>query len=868
MIPEHGRDPPSTVTIPQPARYLHPNQPEPSLFRPIAMTILTDLRLALRGLRRSPLFAAVAILSLAVGIGANTAIFTLIDQILLRQLPVTRPEELVMLYQQGSHMGSNMGIRMHSYPLYQDLQQNAEPLAEVICRRIVPASVGVDNSTERVEAEMVSGNYFTMLGVKPAIGRVFNSEEDDRTYQGHPVVVLSYGYWATRFARDSGVVGRTIRVNDYPMTIVGVSAEGFAGLDPVQAPQIRVPVQMKPVMVPDWGWAHMDDRRVRWVQVFGRLKPGYTVKSAAAPLQGLFTQVRTNEMTLPAASDWSAYSREQFMKGKLLVSAADLGYSPTRNDFSTALIVLMCMVGLVLLIACANVANLLIARGFMRQKEIAVRLSLGASRRQLVRQLLVESLVLASAGGVLGLGLAFALTRTLLSLVPTRGQPILITASPDPRILAFTIFVTLATGIVFGLLPALRASRTDPWTTIKDTMGSIAGTRGSLVMRKGLVTAQVALSFLLLFGSGLFVRSLQNLKTTDTGVALENLVTFQLAPSLSGYDGERATAFYKQVLERLGSAAGVKSAALASVPILAGDEWDSSMSVEGHQAKDGEDMQAFMNALSPAYFTTMNIPLLEGRDFRLGEAKQQSTVAIVNRQFAEHFFGKQSAVGRHIGFGVGPKAKLDIEIIGVVANSLYEGPREGVRRQVFIPNWGRNSATFYLRGTIPSTALYALARNEIKQVDSSIPIYGMKTVEGQLDETLLTDRLIAMLSAGFGFVATLLASVGLYGVMAFVVAQRKKELGIRLALGAQPAFVIWMVMREVLLLLAIGLAVGIPAGFGLGRYVASQLYGIQANDAFTASSAIIVLALVSAAAGLIPAQRASRIDPMLALRQE
>ncbi|HEY7287892.1 MAG TPA: ABC transporter permease, partial [Vicinamibacterales bacterium] len=691
-------------------------------------SLLSDVRLAFRSLRRSPLFASVAIVSLAVGIGGNTAIFTLIDQILLRKLPVTRPEELVMLYQEGAHMGSNMGYRMHSYPVYQDLQQKAEPFSEVICRRLVPASVSIDNSTERVDAEMVSGNYFTMLGVKPAIGRVFNSEEDDRTYQGHPVVVLAYNYWTTRFARDPAVIGRTIRVNDYPMTIVGVSAAGFAGLDPVQSPQIRVPIQMKPVMVPDWGWAHMDDRRTRFVQVFARLKPGYTIESARPPVQLLFTQIRQYEMTLPAAKDWSAYSREQFMKGKMLIERADIGYSPTRRDFSTALVVLMCMVGLVLLIACANVANLLIARGFMRQKEIAVRLSIGASRRDLIRQLLVESLVLASAGGLLGLGLAFVLTRTLLALVPSQGQPILITAHPDPRILVFTLCVTVATGIVFGLLPALRASRTDPWTSLKDTMGSITGTRGSLIMRKGLVAAQVALSFLLLFGAGLFVRSLQNLKTTETGVALNNLITFQLAPSLSGYDNERATAFYKQVLERISSAAGVQSAAVAAVPILAGDEWDSSMSVEGHQAKDGEDMQAFMNSLSPGYFTTMNIPMLEGRDFRRGEEKENASVAIVNRQFAQHFFPDRSAVGKHIGFGVGPKSKLDIEIIGVVANALYEGPRQGVRRQVFIPNWGKNSATFYLRANIPSAAVFSVARNEIKQVDSAIPIYEMKTV--------------------------------------------------------------------------------------------------------------------------------------------
>src|SRR5205823_13517599 len=546
------------------------------------MTALSDLRYAIRGLLRSPLFACVAILSLALGIGANTAIFTLIDQILLRKLPVAAPDELVMLYQRANNMGSNMGPRMNSYPLYQDLQHKAEPLSEVLCRRLTPASLAVDNQTERVGAEIVSGNYFSMLGVKPALGRVFNSREDDQTFRGHPVVVLSYDYWNTRFARDPGVLGKKVLVNDYPMEIVGVSAQGFAGLDPAESPQMRVPVLMKDIMVPSWEWLHMDDRRARWVQVFGRLKPGYTVESAKAPLQGLFTQIRTYEMTLPAAKEWSAYSREQFMKGRLLVTAAAMGYSGLRNDFSTALVVLMCMVGLVLLIACANVANLLIARGFMRQKELAVRLSLGASRGRLVRQLLAESLVLSFIGGIMGLALAVVLTRGLLALVPTEGQPLLIRANPDWRILTFTLTLTFATGIVFGLLPALRASRPDPWTTLKDTVGSIAGTGGSLFLRKGLVTAQVALSFLLLFGAGLFVRSLQNLKTTDTGVALDNLVTFQLSPALSGYDEPRAVQLNKELLERLRSAPGVKSAAMAAVPILAGDEWDSSTAVEGH----------------------------------------------------------------------------------------------------------------------------------------------------------------------------------------------------------------------------------------------------------------------------------------------
>jgi len=829
---------------------------------------LNDLRFAIRGLLRSPLFSIVAILSLTLGIGANTAIFTLIDQILLRKLPVKAPEELVMLYQQGAHNGSNMGTRMHSYPIYQEYQKRAEPLAEVICRRLIDASVSIDNQTERLEAEMVSGNFFTMLGVAPAIGRVFSSAEDDQVYQGHPVVVLGYDYWVRRFARDPGVVGRKILVNDYPMTIVGVSAAGFGGIDPARSPQIRVPVQMKPVMVPEWGWVHMDDPRARWVQVFARLKPGWTVKSAAAPLQTLFTQIRAQEMTLPGAKDWSPYARDQFMKGRLLVEGAAVGFSPLRNDFSTPLLVLMCMVGLVLLIACANVANLLIARGFMRQREIAVRLSLGASRRHLVRQLLVESLVLSVAGGILGVALAVALTRGLLAFVPSNGQPIMIQPWPDARILLFTLVLTFTTGIVFGLLPALRASRPDPWTTLKDTVGAISGAGGSLFLRKGLVAAQVALSFLLLFGAGLFVRSLQNLKATDTGVEIDNLVTFQLSPALSGYDDQRGLNFYDQLLDKLRAAPGVKAAALAGVPILSGDEWDNRMGVEGHPPADGEDMQAFMNSLSSGYFTAMGIRLLEGRDFNRLDVAEKTRVAIVNRRFADHFFPGKSALGKHIGNGTGPNSKLDIEIIGVVDNALYEGPREGVRRQVYVPHWGKSRSVFYVRTAAASASAYNIIRNEVRALDAAMPVYSMKTLEAQLDETLLTDHLIALLAAGFGLLATVLASIGLYGVMAFVVARRKKELGIRLALGADPGGVVWMVMREVLLLLAIGLAIGIPAAIGLGQFVAAQLYGIQARDPWIAGATVILLALVSAAAGLIPATRASRIDPILALRYE
>ena len=634
------------------------------------------------------------------------------------------------------------------------------------------------------------------------------------------------------------------------MTIVGVSAAGFAGIDPARSPQMRVPILMKPVIVPEWGWVRMSDERTRWVQVFARLKPGYTIETAQGPLQGLFTQIRQHEMTLPGAKNLSPFNREQFMTGQLKIEKADVGYSPLRNDFSTALVVLMAMVGLVLLIACANVANLLIARGFMRQREIAVRLSLGATRGQLVRQLLTESVLLSLIGGALGIALSVALTRGLIAFIPQQ-QPLLIQPTPDLRILSFTFVLTLVTGIVFGLLPALKASNPDQWATLKDTVGGIAGTGGSLFLRKGLVAAQVALSFLLLFGAGLFVRSLQNLQTTDTGVQMDNLVTFRLSPALSGYDNPRTVNLYNELLDRLRSTPGIKSAGHAGVSILSGDEWDSTTSVEGHQAKDGEDMQAFMNALSPGYFETMGIKLLDGRDFRSSDIVENPKIAIVNRKFAQHFFGGKSAIGKRLGRGMGPETKLDIEIIGVVEDSLYEGPREGVRRQVFWPGYG-GSSTFYVRTTEASASAFNVIRSEVKRLDAGMPVYDVKTVQGQLDETLLTDRLIALLSAGFGLLATLLASVGLYGVMAFIVARRRKEIGLRLALGAEPSGVLWIVMREVLLLLVIGLAVGVPAAIGLGRYVSSQLYGIQPNDPWMAIGTVMLLTVVSAAAGLIP----------------
>jgi predicted permease len=831
---------------------------------------LFDLRFALRSLRRSPLFTLVAVASLALGIGANTAIFTLIDQLMLRLLPVARPEQLVMIWSSGPNMGNNRGSRAASYPMYQDFQKKAQAFSSVFCRFGTAVSVSFSGQTERVDAELVSGNYFQTLGVRPAIGRVFSPEEDDRVYKGHPSVVLSHEYWVTRFAADRKVIGQKLLVNNYPMTIVGVSAQGFAGLDPARSPQIRIPIQMKPLMTP--GWDAIGDRRSQWIQMFARMKPGFSVNSAQASLQPLLTQTLREELTLPELKDTSPFNRDRFLARKIRLEPAANGYSQMRHDYSTALTVLMCMVGLVLLIACFNVANLMIARAISRQKEVAVRLAVGASRWQLLRQLLIESLVLSLAGGAVGLFLSVAIIRGLLHFLPGETSTLMLRAAPDLRILAFNGTLALLTGVLFGLAPALESLKVDLWNTLKDVVGAVSGGGGSVKLRKTLVTAQVAFSFLLLVGSGLFVRTLANLKQTNAGFqAIDNLVTFQVDPALSGYALPRLQTFYRQLLENVRATPGVKSAGFAMVPVLSGSEWDSGMSVEGHKNQDNEDNQAFMNGLSSDYWKTMGVPLITGRDFNDRDAGTKITVAIVNRKFATHFFGDKSALGRHIGFGDGPKSKLDIEIVGVTEDSLYEGPREGVHRQVFVPFSQSDfpaGVAFYVKTSMDSKSMFTALRRKVQELDGGMPVYDMKTLERQLDETLSTERLIAVLSAAFGLLATVLAALGLYGVMAFTVARRTKEIGLRMALGAVQGQVIWMVMRETLVLVAAGLAIGIPAALAVSKYVSTQFFGVKATDIAPAVAALVILALVAAGAGFLPARRASTIDPIQALRYE
>jgi predicted permease len=836
---------------------------------PALDAVMRDARHTLRLLRRSPVFTFVAVLSLALGIGANTAIFTLLDQAVLRRLPVRDPEQLLMIWTSGPSLGSNQGSRASSYPMYQDFQRQASTLSHVFCRYITPVSITVGGQSDRVIGELVSGNYFQALGVGAELGRVFSPEADDREYKGHPVVVLSHRYWATRFASDRGVLGRTILVNNYPMAVVGVSEEGFSGIDPVLSPQIRIPVQMKPVVTP--ASDNLGDRRRQWVQVFARRKPGATSESAQASLQQVLTGVLRGEIQSPALRHVSDRDRVRFLARKVVMESAAHGYSALPTSYSNALAVLMGLVGVVLLIACFNVASLLFARAAARRKEFAMRLALGASRGQLLRQLLLESVALAAAGGAAGVLLSVATVSGLLHFLPTNGMLTALRAEPDWRVLTFSATLVMVAALLFGLAPAWQALKVDLWGALKEAAGAAGGGRGSARIRKALVTGQLAFSYLLVAAALLFATTLLNLrKTTAAFREIDRVLTFQVNPAASGYSLPRLTAFCQRALEQVRAVPGVTSAGYAWVPVLSGREADWDVIVEGRQA-DGRGTQAYVNGISPGYWGTMGVPLLEGRDFGDGDVAGRPKVAIVSRAFATHAFGEQSPIGRRIGLDTGPTGRPDVEIVGVVEDSLYEGPRQGVRRQVFFPFSQLNQsvgATFYVRTTTDANTVFAALRGVIRKLDTSVPLYEVKTLETQLDETLGTERLTSTLSAAFGLLATLLAAIGLYGVMTLTVARRTREIGLRMAVGASRGEVVWMVMKEALGLCGVGLAIGIPAAWAGSRFVGAHLFGTAPADPWSAAGATVVLVAATAVSGFLPARRASTIDPIQALRQE
>jgi len=604
-----------------------------------------EIRYAVRMLRKSPVFTGIAVLSLAVGIGANTAIFSLVDQILIRLLPVKEPEQLVLLTMRGMHYGSNWGGNAISYPMYSDFRDNNQVFSGMFCRFPTYLSLSFGGQTERVAGELISGSYFPVLGVRAALGRAI-TPDDDRVPGGHPLAMLSYSYWKARFASDRGIVGKTVVINGHNMTVIGVAEPGFDGVELGHTTQVFVPVMMKAQMTPLWDG--MKDRRWRWVNAFGRMKPGITAQKAKSAIQPFFHAMLEMEVKEAAFRNADTYTRQQFLKNVIDVLPGSQGRSYARQQLQTPLWLLMAVTAGVLLIACANVAGLLIARAAARQREVAIRLALGAGRFRIVRQLLVESLLLAGAGALLGLALATWTNRVLLALLPPETADLLLSTTPDLRILLFTAAVACFTGILFGLVPALQGTRPNLAPTLKDQAGEVLGGGGQVRLRKGLVTAQVTLSLLLLIGAGLFIRSLRHLHGLGPGFPQDHLIAFNIDPSLNGFDSERSKLFYRQLTDTVGAIPGVQFASLASVRILENNEWDSSVTVEGYTPKPGDGPEPYMNSISPGYFATLGVPLLAGRDFTLKDVDQvkhgpdkddfSPRVVIINEKFAKRFF--------------------------------------------------------------------------------------------------------------------------------------------------------------------------------------------------------------------------------------
>jgi predicted permease len=824
-----------------------------------------DAALALRSMRRNPGFAFVAIITLALGIGANAAIFSLTDQVLLRPLPVPRPHELVMLDSPGSYQGSTRGQQTFSEPMFRGLRGASAPvLSGMFARFGTVASVSADGNAARVRIEAVSGDYFRTLGIDPVIGRVLGPD-DDRTPDGHPVLVLSHAYWQNRFGGDPGVVGRSLRVNGFPMTIVGVAAPGFSGFDLGRPADLFAPLMMDSALTPTW--KGLNDWRERWLHVSGRLRPGVTPERVAAVLDVTYRGLLEEDFKTVRVR-FSPEGRAKFLGKPLDVLPAAKGRSQLRTDFSSPLLALMAMVALVLLIACVNVANLMMARASTQQQEVAVRLALGAGRFRLVRQRLTESLVLAGAGTIVGLVSASSATRLLIGMLPEDAGGSTLSAAMDVRVIGFAVALALVTAIGFGLGPALRATGSRAAALRPGTGRVLGGERQARLLRV-LVVGQIALSLLLVAGAGLFARSLYNLRAIDPGFVADRLLQLRVDAALNSYAGPQALVLASRLRRELTSITGVTAVSVATVPAMMNGFGFQTVRVQGYDPAAGEDMNSMINSVGPGYVATLGVPLLQGRDFTDRDIDGGQRVAIINKAMANRFWKGENPIGRR--FGRQSETGSEIEVVGVVRDSRFANLRDDVRMGYYIPlaqSGSLNGFTFYVRHRATDAAIAPAVRQAVARVDPRLPVYDFRTMENQIAESMYIERLVSSLSALFGFVALGLAAVGLYGVMSHAVAQRRREIGIRMALGAERMSVLWNVLRQVLMLAVAGVVLGLPAALGAGQLIESQLFGLAPQDPATIAAAAAVLVAVAALAGYIPARRAMRVDPVIALRDK
>jgi predicted permease len=856
---------------PSPAIRLTQTVLKPAFRRPRIAFTMRNLRLAVRTAAKSPFVTVVAVLTLALGLGANAAIFSMFNQILLRPIPAADPARLVNLAAPGPQTGTNSCNQagacdeVFSYPMFRDLEGAKTGFAGLAAHRTFGVNVAMAGQTPiNGEGVYVSGSYFPVLGLRPALGRLL-TPADDQTIGASDVAVLDHAYWETHLGSDPNVVGRAITVNGRDLTIIGVGPSGFHGTTLGSRPYVYVPITMRGVLTAASA-GFEQQRDFYWIYLFGRLAPGVSIAQAGAAINAVYRPI-LSDVEAPLQTGMSDKTLAQFKARQIRLSDGRGGQSTLRVEGKTPLVLLFAITGIVLLIACGNIANLLLVRAAGRQMEMAVRLSIGATRWQLVGQLLTESLLLAVLGGLASIPAAHMTIAGITTMLPLQALTT-IDFHLSGAAMLFTGAMALATSLLFGLAPSIRSTRPDVVTALRGSAGQLSGGRAAARFRTGLVTAQIALSIMLLTCAGLFVKSLHNVSGVELGLDAENVVTFGVSPHLSGYDSARANALVGRARDALGAIPGIRGVSTALVAILDGDNWGQHVSVEGvRKVADADDTVSF-NAVGPGYFHVLGVPVIAGREFTTGDNAASQQVAVINEAFAKKFNLGRDPVGKRLSVG---NDSLNIQIVGLVKNSKYAAvtqPAPPVLVLPFSQTRVLGPITFYVRTALPTGETVRAIRETMSAIDPKLPLEDLKTMPQQVRESVFLERMMSTTSAAFAVLATLLAAIGLFGVLAYSVTQRTREIGVRMALGADGDRVRGMVLRQVGKMTVIGGAIGMAGAFLLGRGAAALLYQVEGDDPLVFAASAALLTLVAMGAGLLPAMRASRIDPVRALRYD